>query len=99
MDLMKDSFVGRLQILDHLDTLKDNFFLGGMTFLKVRYLGDNVVLITSLDGIKLTNVIEGNNNWFATMFKSFIPWSRDQVSSYKLVWLRCYGLPLTLWNK
>jgi len=47
---MKHSFVGRLHNFDHLDSLNDNLILGGMNFLKARYLGDNMVLITSLDG-------------------------------------------------
>jgi len=47
-DWIKDSFVEHLHSLDNLDSLEDNFILGEMSFLKVRYLGDNMVLITSL---------------------------------------------------
>lgn len=68
---MKHSFVGRLHNFDHLDSLNDNLILGGMNFLKARYLGDNMVLITSLDGTQLTNIIEENKNM--SMEYSLVP--------------------------
>jgi len=99
IELLNESFVGRMHNPDDLESLKDNFILGGMGFLKVRYLGDNMVLITSSYGTKINTLIEENSIWFATMFKSLLPWSREQLLDSKSVWVRCFGLPISLWNK
>ena len=40
-----------------------------------------------------------NNEWVESTFESFKPWSASSGPSHKVVWVRCYGLPLPLWNE
>lgn len=43
---LRDSLVGKLRKLEMLNNVQEAFFLEGMHLVRVRYLGDNLVLIT-----------------------------------------------------
>jgi len=48
--------------------------------------------------MKIKEAIEENKEWFEEMFDTIIPWEDQFVAVDKLVWVRCRGLPLKLWN-
>jgi len=81
------------------DTLSEEFVKGGMSRIKLRFMGDNLVLLTPKDGDRMDNIIKLNNEWFVSLFYSIEPWSESYEAGHKIVWVRCYGIPLTLWNK
>jgi len=82
-----------------METLKEHFSEGGMGSLTIRYLGDNMILITGHEGEDLGRLIGENKELCESLFESTIPWSKEQIAGNKIVWLRCRGLPLTLWNE
>jgi len=96
---MSTSAVGRM--VSDLDfvSLSEEFIKGGMSMIKVRYLGDNFVLLTPREGERMEDIIKLNKSWFTSVFEDLEPWSASFVVSHRLVWARCYGLPLSLWNK
>jgi len=61
-------------------------------------MGDNLVLLTPKDGDRMEDIIKHNNEWFVSLFYDIEPWSESHVAEHKIVWVRCYGIPLTLWN-
>ena len=79
--------------------VREEFIKGGMSMIKVRYMGDNLVLLTPKKGEQMEDIIKLNNKWFTSMFDDIEPWSESYVAGHKLVWVRCYGLPITLWTK
>jgi len=95
---MESSVIG--QFRDELDyeQLGDEFVKGGMNMVRVRYMGDNLVLLTPREGNNMEELINLNKEWFESVFKKIEPWSAEHVAGHKVVWVRCYGLPLTLWN-
>ena len=66
---------------------------------KVRYLGDNLALLTPREGERLDEIIALNKQWFESVFESIEPWSDALVAGHKITWVRCYGLPISQWNK
>ncbi|ESW04590.1 hypothetical protein PHAVU_011G108300 [Phaseolus vulgaris] len=46
----------------------------------------------------IKDAIEENKEWFEEIFDTIIPWNEQFVAVDKLVWVRCRGLPLKLWN-
>ena len=64
-----------------------------------RFLGDNLVLLTSKSGEKIKDIVKSNTEWFDCFFEELKPWSESLAVSYKRVWVRCYGLPIHLWSK
>jgi len=41
--------------------------------IKVRYMGDNLVLLTSEEGERMKDIIKLNNNWFTSVFEDIQP--------------------------
>jgi len=93
------SAVGRMAPEVSFESLKEEFVKGGMSRIKLRFMGDNLVLLTPMYGERLEETIQLNNEWFGSLFISVEPWSETYVAGHKVVWVRCYGLPIPLWNK
>ena len=79
--------------------LCEEFIVGGMNMVKVRYLGDNMALLTPTEGERMEDVIGLNKLWFESFFEAIEPWTDACVVGHKITWVRCYGLPISLWNK
>jgi len=39
-----------------------------------------------------------NTGWFNNVFTSVRPWLDGSEASHRVVWVRCYGVPLQFWN-
>jgi len=81
------------------DSLSEEFVKGGMSGIKLRFMGGNLLLLTPKDGDSMDVIIKLNNEWFVSLFDDIEPWSESYVAEHKIVWVRCYGIPLTLWNE
>jgi len=79
--------------------LGEELVKGGMSMVRARSLGDNLVLITPREGEVMKVIMENNKEWFDAMFTGVKPWSIDSGASHKSVWVKCFGLPLTFWNR
>ena len=90
------------KLWDDLDVeqLWEELVKGGMNMVKIRPLGDNLVLLTPRAGERMEDVIMLNKEWMDSFFDSVTPWSAAASNpSHKTVWVRCYGLPLAFWNR
>ena len=96
---MEASVIGQLRADLDLDQLREEFLKGGLSTVFLRSLGDNLVLLMPREGESMQALIKLNKEWFESVFTSFEPWSEKCIASHKVVWVRCYGLPLSLWNK
>ena len=96
---MEASVVGQLRAELDLDQLREEFLKGGLSTVFLRSLGDNLVMLMPREGESMQALIKLNKEWFESVFTSFEPWSEKCIASHKVVWVRCYGLPLSLWNK
>ena len=96
---MTNSLVGRMTAELNFELLQEECFKGGMNMFMVRYLGDNLVLMTPKAEERIEDIVKLNNEWFECIFEDIKPWTASCVAGYKIVWVRCYGLPLPLWSK
>jgi len=96
---MKKSVVG--QYVDGLDfdKLSEEFVKWGMKMIRVRSMGDNLGLLTPREGENMEELIKLNRVWFDSLFVSLKPSTKMVVASHKVVWVKCYGLPISLWNE
>jgi len=99
MPWMETSVVGKLREDMDVDRLGEELVKGGMNMVKVRLLGDNLVLLTPSAGENMEDVIKLNKEWADRVFVSFKPWSNDIGPSHKTMWVRCYGLPFSFWSR
>jgi len=67
--------------------------------IRVRSVGDNLALLTPREGENMKELIKLNRVWFDSLFVSLKPWTKMVVASHKVVWVKCYGLPIYLWNE
>ena len=81
------------------DKLSEEFVKGGMNTIRLRYMGDNLALLTPTEGVNMEELIKTNRGWFDSLFVSIKPWTKMAVASHKVVWVKCYGLPISLWNE
>jgi len=96
---MEYSMVGQLREELSSEELDDEFIKGGMSLVRVRSLGDNLALLTPREGVNMKEVIDLNKGWFESVFQKIEPWTEESIAEHRVVWVRCYGLPLPLWTK
>jgi len=63
---------------------------------RVRYMGDNLALLTPLEGDQMEELISLNKEWFESVCETINPWPESYVDGHKIIWVRCYGLPISL---
>ena len=95
---LKTCHIGRVSDLSKISGLNESFILGGLGFIKVKFLGGFHVLLKGENEMTIKDAIEENKEWFEEIFDTIIPWNEQFVAVDKLVWVRCRGLPLKLWN-
>ncbi|KAK8469885.1 hypothetical protein PHAVU_004G009401 [Phaseolus vulgaris] len=96
---MENSVVGHFCAELDFEQLGEEFVRGGMNMVKVRSLGDNLALLTPREGESMKELVKLNKEWFDSIFISIKPWSTESVATHKVVWVRCFGLPISLWSK
>lgn len=47
----------------------------------------------------MEDLVSLNKEWFDCLLEDVKPWSEYFVASHKVVWARCYGVPVALWSK
>lgn len=62
--------------------------------LNIRYMGDNVVLISNKSGKSGNDTTHNMDEWFKHWFEWTRPWSLKDVSHKRLVLTRWFGVPL-----
>jgi len=96
---MVNSVVGQFKEGLNVDQLREEFVKGGLNRIFIRYVGDRLVMLTPREGEKMEDIVKSNKEWFDSCFVVIKPWSASCMADHKIAWVRCYGLPLTLWNE
>lgn len=81
------------------EQLGEEFVRRGMNMVRVRSLGDNLALLTPREDENMKEFVQLNREWFDSIFISIEPWTATCVVNHKVVWVRCFGLPISLWNR
>jgi len=96
---MGNSVVGHMIADLDFSQLCEELVKGGINKIKTRYLGDNMVMLTPVDGECMEKLIKENRVWMESFFEVINSWSDEYLPGHKIVWVRCTGLPLSLWNR
>jgi len=96
---MANSAVGWMSEDMNFDLLCEELIKGGMSMVKARFMGDNMVLVTPKEDVHMEDFVKLNKDWFVSVFKDVEPWYEACIADHILVWVRCYGLPIPLWIK
>jgi len=70
---MGSNVIGQFRDELNFEQLGDEFVKGGMSMIRVRYMGDNLALLTPWEGESMQELINLNNEWFEGVFHSIKP--------------------------
>lgn len=85
-------------MLELIPELQNATMLEGFHYIQVRYLGDDLVLLTGPEGFDLQEALKGSEGGPDAIFDVLYPWSPKDASDYRVTWVRCTGLPVHMWN-
>lgn len=91
---MERSLVGRLKSPDFVEGVQDSFVLAGMHSVRVCHLGGLLVLLTGDEGVNLMNLVKDSGEGWKEIFNELKLWSPTTCPEFRLLWLKCDGLPL-----
>ncbi|KAK7342420.1 hypothetical protein VNO80_25371 [Phaseolus coccineus] len=95
---MKRSYVGYLNETIDSEDIKNCFFFNGANFIRLRYLGDNVMLLTPEGETKVEDMIKENKEWLEDFFDDIRPWDNSITVGKQRVWVKGWGIPFHLWE-
>lgn len=70
---LQRSFVGKLRDVEKIKQVGESFFSEGFKTIKVRFLGDNLVLLTGEEGVNLETTLQRMEAWKDELFVEVIP--------------------------
>ncbi|KAK2442416.1 hypothetical protein QL285_013611 [Trifolium repens] len=94
---LEGACVGYLIEEKDVQAIQYDFNMNGFENLKVCSLGHLQVLLWSEKPGEVKEVM-GTVGWWCSLFEKMVPWSPELVSSSRVTWLRCYGVPPHAWG-
>ncbi|GKV09634.1 hypothetical protein SLEP1_g21105 [Rubroshorea leprosula] len=95
---LKNYYVGQMHKLDGLMSLQDRLLVEGFFSIKVTPMGGNLMLIHCEDTEEVDTLLKEGNDWLKNWFEDVRPWSQTEVAKERFTWIRCFGVPLNVWN-
>jgi len=89
---LEESWVGVTTEFISTEVVWERLLREGLSAVRVRYLGDNQ------DRMKLSQVIEANRESLCNVFEVLKPWGAGKLVGNIIVWVRCRGVLLSMWN-
>ncbi|GAB4856303.1 hypothetical protein Ancab_014231 [Ancistrocladus abbreviatus] len=91
---LKDSHTGVPKSAKLLPILGDKMAAVGIDNCFFRPIGGNLVLLSTIGGAVMVEILRENSLSFSMWFETIRPWSKKDSAIGRLVWLICGGIPL-----
>ena len=86
LDWFKGSLVARVHEVGNIQNIKELFVVEGYQSIKLRHLGDNLIILTSMDKADLKECLRGSEEWLSEIFESIDNWSEETTMEFRLTW-------------
>ncbi|KEH40713.1 DUF4283 domain protein [Medicago truncatula] len=96
---LESCFVAELSFLREPKQVQHSLVLGGLNKIGVIPMGANMVLLKAEDPHLIEEAEGRSDPWWRGLFKSVKRWAPNLVSKQRLIWIRCFGLPLHVWDE
>ena len=83
----------------YVDTIQEQLQKEGLTKCNVSHMGGNMVLISFEDAQGKQEFLDNGGDWVRRWFDMVKSWEEEDVGESRVVWLKCTGIPLHLWNQ
>jgi hypothetical protein len=90
------AYVGYLVENKEAALIQNQLWMGGFQNLNICSMGFMKILISSDKVGEVKEVVE-SVGWWCSLFERVFLWSPGLVSNQRVVWLRCYGVPVHAW--
>jgi len=80
---LQRSYVGRVNKFCNIEDIKESFILNDLSFIRLRYLGDNVMLLTAEGEQSIEKAIIDNQEWLLDTFESLSAWTNQTSIRYR----------------
>ncbi|MCH83913.1 RNA recognition motif, partial [Trifolium medium] len=94
---LKGAYVGYLVEEKDVQSIQNNLRMSGFHSLRVTAMGHKQILLWSDKADEVKEVVE-SVGWWCSLFESVVPWSPELITSHRVTWLRCYGVPIHAWG-
>ncbi|OIV92346.1 hypothetical protein TanjilG_10556, partial [Lupinus angustifolius] len=91
------SLVGELERVENIFSIQKIMAKEGYLSVKTIPTGGRWVLLKGNSDELLD--IQKERNWSYPMFKSFCPWSQSFKVNERLMWVKCFGVPIQAWSE
>ncbi|GAU50425.1 hypothetical protein TSUD_300250 [Trifolium subterraneum] len=95
---LEGSFVGKLKEFADADNIQVTLWMEGFQQIKARFLGLDLILLTSTIKDEIQRAYESNKEWWERRFLSLTPWRPNIRPNRRRIWVRLFGVPLHIWS-
>lgn len=99
VEKLNKAYVGKVSRAGATYTLQEDFFREGYFGIKVTPMGANLTLLESTDEEEIPNLILEAKDWLLERFEDIRAWSPNEIDNERLVWVRCFGIPVHAWTE
>ena len=94
----KNVWVGRLKKLEIFERLEEEVAWHVGPSFSAKYLGDDMTLLLGLSDTSAAEIICEETEQASSLFYSLTKWNPQLRTENRLVWLRCWGIPVVMWK-
>ncbi|KAL3024266.1 hypothetical protein AAZX31_04G110500 [Glycine max] len=94
----KNVWVGRLKKLEVFERLDEEVAWHVGPSISAKYLGDDMALLLGLSDKRAAEIIGEETEQSSSLFYSLTKWNPQLRMDTRLVWLRCWGIPILGWK-
>ncbi|KAL5170332.1 hypothetical protein HKD37_11G032053 [Glycine soja] len=91
-------WVGRLKKLEIFERLEEEMAWHLGPGVLAKYLGDDMTLLLGLSDTRAAAIIRDETEQGSSLFYSMVKWNPQLRTDNRLVWLRCWGIPIVAWK-
>jgi len=77
------SYIGRVKNMSNIELIRESFILNGLDFIRLRYMGDDTMLLIAEGNTNIAKAIEENKEWLSTIFETISTWTRNTVMGHR----------------
>lgn len=99
LDRTKKCYVGRVKDPLHPFAVQEKIFEAGYFHIKAMPMGGDMVLIDSENLDSTMEFLEGAKDIWESFFSSIDPWSPNIVVRERYTWIKCFGIPVHVWEE
>ena len=91
-------WVGRLKKLEVFERLEEEVAWHIGPTISAKYMGDDMTLLLGLSDKRAAEIIREETEQSSSLFYSLTKWSHQLRMGTRLIWCRCWGIPILGWK-